>query len=663
MSKELDIERINEQLDDAWMGLPDDIYGEDLWNPFESCPEEYIAEPHLYFLYIMSRPEYFSLFCKEILNFEIYPFQALILEELWNRKLPILLGSRGMSKSSCLGLYSLLRCVFIPGRKVVLTGAGFRQSKVIFDYIEKLWNKSPLLRDLFGGTSSGSGPHKSQDMWRFVLGDSVISALPVGHDGAKIRGQRAHDIIVDEFAVGNAEVFEHVISGFGIVQSDPLNVSKSIARKKKAEQLDYKLDDEVTTLYEANQIVLAGTAYHSYNHFYKYWKKYHNIISTGGDKKKLVEIGENENLNWRNYSIIRIPAACLPEGLMDEDMIQRARSNMHESLYLQEYCACFSDDSNGFFKRSLIERCAGSHSVKLCGESGKSYVIAVDPASEEDNFGVVVLEVSKTVRKIVYCWTTTKKSYKEELRKKKTTVDDFYEYAAKKVLSLVFSFNTIGLAIDTQGGGHALISSLHKESMINKEAGEMPLWTFIDEENPKEEDAEDGLHIIECVQFADAEYTSNANHGLRKDFETKTILFPSFDGLTFAEIDLSEESELAICDATEEAVLEIEEMKAELTSIVQTSTPSGRDRWDTPDSKIPGAKKGRLKKDRYSALLMANALAEKLFKDKKDVELSTGGFTSYQYSNKENADSITFVSFKGKGAKICKDLNDLYSGI
>ena len=45
----------------------------------------------------------------------------------------------------------------------------------------------------------------------------------------------------------------------------------------------------------------------------------------------------------------------------------------------------------------------------------------------------------------------------------------------------------------------------------------------------------------------------------------------------------------------------------------QTSNSSGaRDRWDTPDLKMPNGKKGKLRKDRYSALVIANMLARQI---------------------------------------------------
>ena len=65
-------------------------------------------------------------------------------------------------------------------------------------------------------------------------------------------------------------------------------------------------------------------------------------------------------------------------------------------------------------------------------------------------------------------------------------------------------------------------------------------------------------------------------------------------------------------DNLSECILEIEDLKNELTTVVmsQTSTGAGaRDRWDTPEVKMHNGKKGRLRKDRYSSLVIANMLA------------------------------------------------------
>jgi hypothetical protein len=70
-------------------------------------------------------------------------------------------------------------------------------------------------------------------------------------------------------------------------------------------------------------------------------------------------------------------------------------------------------------------------------------------------------------------------------------------------------------------------------------------------------------------------------------------------------------------DTLEGTTLEIEAIKDELASITMTRTGIGawsRDRWDTPEVKTGSGKKGRLRKDRYSALLMAHMMARQLIK-------------------------------------------------
>ena len=69
-------------LDEAWLGVQLDE--KKLINPLLKIPPQLEENPHLYFLYLMTRPEYFSFACKEILNVEILPFQAVVLKNLWN---------------------------------------------------------------------------------------------------------------------------------------------------------------------------------------------------------------------------------------------------------------------------------------------------------------------------------------------------------------------------------------------------------------------------------------------------------------------------------------------------------------------------------------------------------------------------------------------------
>lgn len=613
-----------EQLDDLflaeYLGLKD-IDKIKFDNPFKLKAGDDPDLPHKNIMRLMRNPKYFSFTCKSLLNIELAPFQLVILDELWNRKYPMLIASRGASKSFTLAVYAVLRAVLNQGCKIIIVGAAFRQAKVIFEYVENIWHNAPCLRDLVG-TSGRSGPRRDIDRCTCTIGDSIIIALPLG-DGTKIRGQRANYIIADEFASIPRDIYENVVSGFAAVSSSPVNSMKDAARARVLRRMGmWSEEQENEDSGYGNQAILSGTAYYAFNHFADYWKQYKQVIESRGERAKLEEIFHGEvpaKFNWRDFSIIRIPVELLPEGFMDEKHVARSKATVHSGIYNMEFGACFATDSNGFYKRSLIEACVTRNPIELPsgsvrfhasirGTQNKQYVFGVDPASEQDNFSIVVLEANEDHRRIVFCWTTTRNTHKQKLKEGIVEEQDFYGYCARKIRELMKSFPCIQIAMDSQGGGIAVAEALHDTDKLKH--GEKPIWPIIVEGEEKDTDDEVGDHILELINFSDGEYTRKANHGMRKDFEDKALLFPFFDPLS-QDFAIEEDKKFSRkYDTLEDCVMEIEELKDELATIVHTQTTStGRDRWDTPEIKLPGNRKGRLRKDRYSALLMANMTA------------------------------------------------------
>ena len=114
---------------------------------------------------------------------------------------------------------------------------------------------------------------------------------------------------------------------------------------------------------------------------------------------------------------------------------------------------------------------------------------------------------------------------------------------------------------------------------------------------------------------------------MRKDLEDKVLLFPYFDAITVANASIKDDLSKVSYDTLEDCVMDIEELKDELSNIIITQTTSGRDKWDTPEVKLPGGKKGRIRKDRYSALVMANMGARELMRAPTPLEYDIhGGF-------------------------------------
>jgi hypothetical protein len=770
-------------------------------------PSKKYENPIFELMDFMREPENFAFTCKWLFDIHLMPFQIAILKELWRRKFPMFIGSRGCGKSYLLSLYSVLRILFCPGSKVIFVGAGFRQSKILFEYVEAFFRASPIFRNIIG-TNRTQGPKHDTDRHSFYAGDSVIHALPIG-DGQKIRGMRATNIVSDEFSSLQQEIFEVVIRGFGAVNVNPVERVRKISGRKVLKQLGIDNDKFIDEEDLGNQTIISGTAFYSWNHFYNYWTRYRSIIRSRGDKDKLEEIFQGEipdNFDWTDYSVIRLPYESIPEGVMDEKSIAQAQALMHAGLHKMEYSACvlpdtniildtgckkiidvevgdkvlthtgqfkkvikrtfrkytgdivrlrcygynqdicitpehkvfynntwkaigdindkvqlstseciidykiaskiyepydgfvynleveddnsyslpcmtvhncFQTDSNGFFKRSLIESCVTTKPIDLPsgsvqfraninGNNKHKFVYGIDPASEDDNFTIIILEIHEDHRRIVYGWSATKQKLRERLKKvgKDSSGTSYYSYCARKVRELMKIFPTEHIVIDKQGGGIPLIEAFHHTPDL--EIGEYPLWPYLVrgkddpfwwEKEEKPTDNESGLHIIHEYQFADSKLVEESNHSLRKDLETKTLLFPMFDSI---EIGLSTEQDLTEgreYDTLEDCVLEIEELKNELSTITHSRTPSGKDKWSTPEIKEPGGRIGRLRKDRYSALVMANQVARTIGNTIGKIPYKTSGSYVSQHHKKDEKSGPSYY-----GASHVVDQLSKYSG-
>lgn len=626
--------------DDAWLGLGDLSALSLINNPMIHRTEAEISNPDLHLIKILRNPRYLGSTCKLLFNIELHPIQIAVLQEIWIRPFPMLIGSRGFSKSFSLALYAILKCAFFPGTKVVIVGSAFRQSKIIFEYMETMWRNSPILRSIFTGNEDG--PRRDVDRCTMRLGDSWAIAIPMG-TGDKIRGLRAHIILADEFSSISPDIYETVVSGFAAVSASPISNVKEAAKRQA--MIDAGVwNDELDTLTKkmGNQAVISGTADYDFKHFASYWKRYKAIIESKGDERKLNDIFKGEvppNFNWKDYSIIRIPYELIPKGFMDDKQVSRARATIHAGIYNMEYGATFVKDSEGFFRRSLVESCVVSNNpiqinnetilfdATIKGDPNKQYVYGIDPASEKDNFSIVILEANQSHSRIVYCWTTNRNNFKERQKTGLIKEHDFYGFCVRKIRNLMKTFTPIRIGMDAQGGGVAIEEALHDPNKL--EAGEQLIWPIIDDNKVKDTDSQQGLHILELVQFAKAEWTSQANHGLRKDFEDKVLLFPRFDNLTLGLAmeqegkNILEDDLNPLYDSLSECILEIEELKNELTTIVmsQTSNSSNaRDRWDTPETKTSAHRKGKMRKDRYSSLIIANMIARTISRSLKPVD-------------------------------------------
>ena len=427
--------------DNAWLGLGD-LSSLEVKNPMIHRSKQDIEIPDLHLMKLMRDTDYIGATVKMLFDIELHPIQMVILQEFWNRPFPMFIASRGFGKSFLMSLYCILKCTFVPGTKIVVVGAAFRQSKIIFEYMENIWKNSPVLRSIFSGNNDG--PRRDVDRCTMRLGDSWTIAIPMG-DGSKIRGLRAHIIIADEFASISPDIYETVVAGFAAVSASPIENVKQEARKKAMQDAGLWSEqlDELSSK-KSNQAIISGTADYGFKHFAQYWQRYKTIVESKGDPKKLQEIFKGEvpeDFNWKDYSVIRIPYELIPKGFMDDKQVSRAKATIHTGIYNMEYAACFVNDSEGFFRRSLIESCVTGNSnpikigekeiifeAKVKGDPDLQYIYGIDPASEKDNFCIVILELHSDHSRVVHVWTTNRSNFQD--RQKTGLVNDCLLYTS-----------------------------------------------------------------------------------------------------------------------------------------------------------------------------------------------------------------------------------------
>lgn len=446
-----------------------------------------------------------------------------------------------------LGLLAALSCLLIPGYRVGLVAPSFRQSKMIFAEVEKLYNKSSILRE-----ACKKQPIRGSDTayleFKSPAGGNAsrLEAIPIGNDGAKIRGSRFYLICADELAQIPDKILDMVLRPMGATKQDPMANVRKVEQQNRLIELGIATEDDFEDE-TVNKMVMTSSGYYKFNHMYRRMRTYWDKIALGPSEAA-------------KYKVHQIPHWLLPEGFLDSDNIDEARRVMSSHEFRMEYEADMISDSEGFFKASVLEDCtAGSgFSVKMRGESGKQYVMGIDPnQGGSASCGVVIIELG-VINKVV-----------NAVELKKNTTQEL----TSSVQELCGVYNIKRIFMDKGGGGKAVMDLL-EEGYGGKEP-------IIDRSEP-DNALKEGRHILEMINFNPA-WISDANFSTLSLLEDKKLLFPQPPTSTL--------------DAESIRYEAVELLKRQMLNIIVTQTASGALHFDTP-------KKGQ-NKDLYSAIILA----------------------------------------------------------
>ena len=444
------------------------------------------------------------------------------------------------------GVLATLLSLLWPGYRVGLVSNSFRQAKLIFAEVEKMYNNSSIMREAtLKPPVHGSDSYSLK--FRPVGGSngSFIEALPLGSDGGKIRGSRFYCILIDEFAQLPQKIIETVLTPMTITALNPMVKVRELEKRKRlvASGLAVKEDFEKDTI---NKIIGTSSGFYKFNHMYKRMRQYWNQIAEGSV----------------DHAVYQIPYTLLPEGFLDPKSVENAYRTMSDHEFRMEYMADMVSDSEGFFKASVLESCTlgSGFEIEMVGDKSAEYIIGMDPnQGGRAKCGVVVVKLGSNFNKIVRVLALDGK-----------TMQDL----TSAIQDLCETYNVIRVYMDRGGGGKG-ICDLLQEGYNNK----TPLLDRGDLENLKKE----GKHILEMIVFSSS-WIQEANYAALSLVEGSQIKFP-------------ERSVSNINDLIDAEYDKIDELKKQCVSIVVTQTSGSFLHFDTP--------KKDQNKDLYSALILA----------------------------------------------------------
>lgn len=494
--------------------------------------------------------DYPEIAAEDLLNIRLSDIQKVVLRSMWFKNYVMAIMCRGAGKTFLQATLACLKAMLYPGHRVGLIAPTFRQSKMIFDECNRLYQRSPILR-----AACERKPTQQSDncyiRFKSVAGQpgSLVQAIPLG-DGTKIRGSRFFTIVCDEFPHIPEEIFNMVIRPMAATVADPMENVERLERQRVMLEKGLITKEDLEQEVSANQIIITSSGYFTFNHMYELYKVYRDEMLAGNDK----------------YAAFRVPYRLLPPGFLDKDNVEAAQREMSSLEFRMEYEAAFIPDTDAFYKASLLEACSNtSFSTQVVGSAGKSYCLGIDPARSEDSFAIAVVELGQPA-KVVHALEIQKQPFPQ---------------MAKTIEDLCTAFNVTKIYMDSQGGGLA-IKDILAENPTGNQAG--PIL-----------DPEDEVHMLKAGRFIlemcnfSTDFISESNFAALRLLEHREMLFPSVP------------RDKEPTPAQEEAWQTIQDMKTQMQTIELTETPTGKHHFDVPK----GGGHGKQKKDLYTAFMLA----------------------------------------------------------
>lgn len=431
----------------------------------------------------------------------------------------------------------------------------------------------------------------------------------VSHNsGERIRGYRFNLLVIDELLLLSEKIINEVLLPFMAIQINPRERQK--IREAEAELVKQGLmKPEDVTRFSNNKLIGLTSASYQFEYLYSMFEDY----------KRLIFSDEAEHVS---HGIMQLSCEMAPPGLYDESNVENARKTYSRAQFDREYMAQFTGDSSGFYSAkklyeiSLIK--GQSPSIKIKGESGKTYLLAMDAnydsSETSDDFAIDIFEIDADSEQgfLVHAYAVASCSLQERM--------DYIRY-------IFDNFEIVYVIVD-KAGGNKFIKDINDLNVLPFSLGFFgaEFETFDEKElQTARASYSNGLKIKNIVhsQYFSAQWIRMANESLSGAIDGHRIWFAApldpegvnFDGIDINTIKFTdkesygnrrEDIAMKKIDFVDNQSFVITKTKNQCALIEASTTSTGVQRFDLPASLQKQTGPDKARKDSYSALVLGN---------------------------------------------------------
>jgi len=480
----------------------------------------------------------YVLCARELLNIDPWWGQQEFLYGVQKKKFTMFQASRGSGKSYVCAAAALIYAALNNRCKVLIIGPSYRQAKIIFSEIENIYTQSPLLQSFCAKRPTIS----SDSCYLLFVNGSRITGLPlgVGSDGAKILGHRAHMMVIDEWPQVPKSIVDQVLLPMMNVKLAPMEEYRLWEEEMyKRKYVPGHIPQDVNALLRTdNRLVFASSAFWGFHPSYLFYSEW---------KRLTLEV-KDPDYGFFEYNFLDVPTVteCLDctnienkfrlkcprcestnikyHGFLDIKTILMQKETQPKDVFCMMNLSMWPKDAGGLYRMANILECVPQneedyYTIETGCDGVSQYVLGIDPARDNSNFGFTVIKLDGEKMKVVWMKTIRPDEYK--------TSNPTLE-AVNVIRNLHHRFQFKIIAMDKGGGGSQIRDELSKEYEIFDERMMIQLKKPPILQLEGQEERQKGLRgvrILDLVYFAPA-WIEEVAFALKARLENLTILFP-----------------------------------------------------------------------------------------------------------------------------------------